>query len=299
MAGSDHEGRSDSVPWSEWLGKTVEVRTGAGAQAFTAGHRRIAQAVIEHGGVASGQRMLDVGAGTGLLAFTMHDTFGDGVEVIGVDVDPECLTRCRLVAAERGARRLAFLQADAAAMPLDTASVDAVLCRSVLCHIPDRVPVFREWHRVLKPRGRFSFYEPVDRYETRFCDMVDFSPLGELAGRLRQAEEQFHHCPDSSLMNFDEGSLRQLLQEAGFGGIEFSLGRRTRDYPMTARGARDWWHLDVTGEPTPGHPSPYDQLRRYLPAADLDACVDFFCRQVDGRTVAFQTSHLFMWGSKQ
>jgi len=191
-----------------------------------------------------------------------------------------------------------FLSGDAGNLPIESESTDAVVCRSVLCHILQRQMVFREWHRVLKPRGRFTFYEPVDRYETRFSELVDFSPLGEVAVSLREAEEHFHHSSVSSLMNFDEHDLQRLVEQAGFEVTGSKLTERGRDYPMTAASAGDWWHLGIGGSATPGHPSPYDQLSQYLSPSDLDQCVAFFCAQADGTTITFRAKELFMWGMR-
>ena len=288
--------RASNLHWAEWLHTTVELQSGSERAGFSPGHQKIADAVIDHAAIGPGQRVLDVGTGTGLLALTIAARFGSRVEVIGVDIDEECLDRCRKRAAEKTLCNTTFLLGDAGRLPLESASVDAVVCRSVLCHILDRQPVFREWQRVLKPRGRFSFYEPVDRYETRFSELVDFSPLGELAVRLREAEERFHHSPTSSLMNFDEHDLRRLLEQTGFQVTGSKLTERARDYTMTAASARDWWHLDVGGSVTPGHASPYRQLNRYLPVAELDQCVDLFCARLDGKTITYHTRQLFMWG---
>jgi ubiquinone/menaquinone biosynthesis C-methylase UbiE len=277
----------------------LEATSAGEGTGFSAGHEKIARAVIEHGAIGSGQQVLDVGTGTGLLAFTIAAQYGTQVQVTGVDVDEECLARCRRRAAEQRASSLAFLHGTAAALAMDSASMDVVLCRSVLCHILDREPVFREWHRVLKPEGRFSFYEPLDRYETRFSEMVDFGSLGALANRLREAEEAFHRSPASSLMNYDEHDLKRQLEQAGFIRVECAVTERACQYLMTAASARDWWLLDVGGESTPGHPPPCAQLSRYLSSGDLEKCVDFFCRRIAGKTVTFRSKQLYMWGAKQ
>ena len=284
--------------WSKWLRETVEEKADAQPAVFSQGHQKIADSVIDHAAIGPGQRVLDVGTGTGLLAFSIAVRFGSRVEVIGVDIDRECLDLCRKRAAEQRLGNTTFLLGDAVHLPLDSASVDAVVCRSVLCHILDRQPVFQEWRRILKPQGRFSIYEPVDRYETCFSELVNFSPLGELAVRLREAEERFHHSPTSSLMNFDEHDLQRILEQTGFEITGSRLTERKRDYTMTAASARDWWHLDMGGSVTPGHSSPYVQLGRYTPASELDRCVEFFCAKVDGKTITYHTKQLFMWGTR-
>jgi len=45
---------------------------------------------------------------------------------------------------------------------LEDASVDVVTTRSVLIYVPDKRRTFEEFHRVLKPGGRLSIFEPIN-----------------------------------------------------------------------------------------------------------------------------------------
>jgi SAM-dependent methyltransferase len=60
-------------------------------------------------------------------------------------------------AAQPGADRVAWRQADAQALPFPVGSFDAVLCQFGVMFFPDRTTAYRETRRVLKPRGRFLF----------------------------------------------------------------------------------------------------------------------------------------------
>ncbi len=60
------------------------------------------------------------------------------------------------------ADRARFHQADAAAgLPFDDATFDALICVDAINHLPDRVAVLREWHRVLRPGGALVFTDPI------------------------------------------------------------------------------------------------------------------------------------------
>ena len=55
-----------------------------------------------------------------------------------------------------------FVQADAGRpLPFDDGTFDAVVCVDAVNHLPNRPAVLRDWHRLLKPRGRILFTDPI------------------------------------------------------------------------------------------------------------------------------------------
>lgn len=97
---------------------------------------------------ASGNRVLDFGAGTG--TFAKHIA-ADGLSV--QCVEPDAMLRQRLAAAG--------LSCVAALPEIADRSVDFVYSLNVLEHIEDDLAVLRELHRCLKPRGRLLLYVPA------------------------------------------------------------------------------------------------------------------------------------------
>lgn len=73
---------------------------------------------------------------------------------IGVDLSAAMLRRAATVRRRRGFRNVHLLRADAAALPIDDASVDRVLCFNGLHVIPDKDAVMRDMARVLRPGGQ-------------------------------------------------------------------------------------------------------------------------------------------------
>lgn len=284
--------------WSSWLQSMLRPAPVDAGGAVGPGYQRIASRVLDHASVRPGDTLVDVGTGTGLLAFAAAPLVGSGGCIVAVDADADCLRRCRDHAARESPPNMTFVQGRAEAMPIRDGSADVVVCRSVLCHIVDKRSVLREWYRILRTGGRFSCFEPIDRYETRFSDLVDFGPLGEIAARLRRAEEAMHHDPHNSLMNFDEEGLQRILHETGFQDVEHRLVERSREYAMTAASAREWWHKDIGGIALPAHPSPYQILQRYLATEQLDACVGLFCASLNDKTIVFHSKQLYIWGRK-
>ena len=106
--------------------------------------------------LAGGERVLDVGCGTGSLAVAAKRRVGTAGGVRAIDPSPELIA-----AAQRKARRarldVGFEVGVAQALELADASVDVVFATLVLHHLPhdDLVQSFREIRRVLAPGGRF------------------------------------------------------------------------------------------------------------------------------------------------
>jgi ubiquinone/menaquinone biosynthesis C-methylase UbiE len=95
---------------------------------------------------------LDAACGTGRYAAHLA---GLGHRVIGVDASPDMLT----IAADKVPGAV-FHRADLTSIPLPDRSVDTIVCALALCHVPDLVPVFAEFARVLRPGGHLVVSDP-------------------------------------------------------------------------------------------------------------------------------------------
>lgn len=100
-----------------------------------------------------GERVLEIGPGTGYYTLDMAEWVGEGrVEIF--DLQQEFLDHVTTRAAERGLGNVFPTQGDATALPYEDGSVDAVVLTAVLGEIPDPLAALREIRRVLKPDGR-------------------------------------------------------------------------------------------------------------------------------------------------
>jgi len=101
-----------------------------------------------------GERLLEIGVGTGYYTLDMAEWVGPEGRVEIFDLQQEFLDHVGRRAAERGLANLVPTQGDATALPYRDASIDAVALTAVLGEIPDPVAALREIRRVLKPGGR-------------------------------------------------------------------------------------------------------------------------------------------------
>ena len=136
--------------------------------------------VISLADLQPGERVLDLGTGTGAVAEKAASAVEPGGSVLAVDISPEMLA----VAERRAAQaRIGYQVAEGSAesIPVVDASLDVVLASLSLMYVIDRANAAREIARVLRPEGRLvaSAWAGPDR-----CDLVLFQ---ETAGRFAPA----------------------------------------------------------------------------------------------------------------
>ena len=136
--------------------------------------------VLDRARLAPDDVVLDVGTGTGLLVFGALDRLGPDGSVVALDISVDCLDELRATCDDP---RVAYLVGGAEVLPLLDASVDVVLTRSVLIYVREKAESAREFFRVLRPGGRVSLFEPVNRRNTQLWELVDFGDLSERVDR--------------------------------------------------------------------------------------------------------------------
>jgi SAM-dependent methyltransferase len=129
---------------------------------FHPGGTRLTDRLAELLDLRPGMTVLDVAAGRGTSALHLAST--RHCDVVGIDLSVANVAAATAVAAERALDdRVRFLVGDAERLPVDAASVDAVLCECAFCTFPDKSMAAAEFRRVLKPGGVLGFSDLVRR----------------------------------------------------------------------------------------------------------------------------------------
>lgn len=102
----------------------------------------------------AGERLLEVGPGTGYYALEVAGWIAPGGQLDVFDLQQEMLDHTTGRAAERGIANIAPTQGDACALPYPDDSFDGAYLVTVLGEIPDQEAALRELARVVKPGGR-------------------------------------------------------------------------------------------------------------------------------------------------
>ena len=187
--------------------------------------------VLHNAKIAEGDSVLDVGTGDGLIAFGALAQVGERGKIIFNDFSQDLLDQCHSLAQHMGVdNQCQFLQASADDLSmLDDVSVDVVTTRSVLIFVSAKQQAFREFYRVLKPRGRLSIFEPINRFGYpepphmfgRY-EGYDVTPIMDVAQKIRAVYEHIQPQTDP-MMDFDERDLLSISERMGFEDIHLEL----------------------------------------------------------------------------
>lgn len=220
----------------------------AGARAYEALHvqvlfREWAPRVLDAAGVKSGERVLDVACGTGVLAREALERVGSKGRVVGVDINPAMLAVARQLAPEAS-----FREARAESLPFADGSFDTVVSQFGLMFFEDRPAAIREMLRLLAPGGTLSVavWDSLERTPA-YADWV--AVLQRTAGT---------RAADALRVPYvlgDEAELKAIFASAGARDVVVDREMGTARFPsvehMIEADLRGWLpvmdvHLDET-----------------------------------------------------
>ena len=183
-------------------------------------------------GLRPGATVIDIGCGVG--GPMRHISRFAGVDVVGVNNNAYQVERARQLNQRAGLTgRCQVVKADFMALPQEPESFDAAYQIEATCHAPDRVGVFSEVARVLRPGALFGGYE--------WCLTDRFDPADAEHRRLKQAIEEGDALPDLTPTRVVDDALRA----AGFELLETAdlTVRSDPETPWYLPLARGEWNL--------------------------------------------------------
>jgi arsenite methyltransferase len=184
--------------------------------------------ILDKAQLTATDTLLDVGTGDGLVAFGALDRLGPGGHVIFSDISGDLLAHCREAATAEGVLdRCTFTQAAADALDgVADASVDVVTTRSVLIYVKDKAAALREFHRVLRPGGRISVFEPINVLMSsgpgRFAG-YDIRPVAAAAAKISALYGAIQPLGTDPMLDFDDRDLVRFAAAAGFPDVRLDL----------------------------------------------------------------------------
>jgi arsenite methyltransferase len=237
--------------WADWL---LEGRSRGSSKAvqrkWASTLRRVRTRVLRGARIHAGDRVLDVGAGTGLIAL---EALRKTEHVIAVDLSLDALREC--------VPSVTVVGGNVLRLPFRDEQFDVVTMRSVLIYVADKGAAIRECHRVLVPGGRVSIFEPINRvYVPPGAwpgDLPeDLARDKELVRARVERESEFRE----SMLGFDERDLVEHFRAAGFERIDLSYEYRYASRRLRRREVGEV----LMNRPNPATPSHEEIAREVL-----------------------------------
>jgi ubiquinone/menaquinone biosynthesis C-methylase UbiE len=150
-----------------------------------------------------GERVVDLGSGSGMDVFFAASQVGREGKVIGVDFTAEQLGKARRLAAEAGFTQVEFREGRIEALPVDDASTDCVISNGVINLAPDKERVFAEAARVLRPGGRMAIADIVSEQQLKESIVCDADLWASCIGGAAQ-QDAYRAAIESAGLRMDE-----------------------------------------------------------------------------------------------
>ena len=172
-----------------------------------------AELTAEKARLSPGQKVLDIGCGTGWATMTAARLVGENGHVTGIDIADKLLDVARQKAGLSGLTNIEYLAGDAYNLAFEDNSFDAVLCASSLFLFTDIYRALNENHRVLKTGGIMCF--------STFSEGVFHPVMGLINDRLRKYGKNTLQRTTISVTDSPE-KCRSVFIDAGLGNVEIT-----------------------------------------------------------------------------
>jgi ubiquinone/menaquinone biosynthesis C-methylase UbiE len=150
-----------------------------------------------------GERVIDLGSGSGLDVFFAAAQVGAAGHVAGVDFTVEQLDKARRLAAKGGFGQVDFREGRIERLPADDESFDCVISNGVINLSPDKDLVFAEAARVLRPGGRVAIADIVSEHQLKESIVCDADLWAACIGGAAQ-EDAYREAIESAGLRIED-----------------------------------------------------------------------------------------------
>ena len=281
--------------WTQWLkqnrfaGQTPEM-----IEQTTKWLEAVRDVILVYAEILPHETVIDIGCGTGLLAFKALELQDCKGKVIFSDKFQDCLDDCKKILDASGVTEgYEMLLSPCEHIALPESSVHKALMRSVLVHITHKQPAISEIYRILKPGGKFCAFEPVIRSNTRYWQILDPMYI-EKYEDFKRVENEIMENPLDSLCNFDEDTLKTNLEIAGFSDPDVKVQEVKSNYVVQASMIPEWFN----NPPSPGQPSTKERYLKYFDEATVDKYMQDIQNYLTGREISLKSNAVFINATK-
>jgi SAM-dependent methyltransferase len=159
-----------------------------------------------------GETVVDLGSGGGFDCFLAAKQVGESGQVIGVDMTPDMLSKARSNAEKMGTKNVEFRLGEIEHLPVADNTADIIMSNCVINLSPEKIKVYREALRILKPGGRLAI-----------SDIVATAPLPP---DIQKNLALVSACVGGAATIDD---TKEMLQEAGFADITIKAKDESRE----------------------------------------------------------------------
>ena len=188
-------------------------------------HRVWKHFAVNHCGIRSGQRILDLAGGTGDLTTRISPLVGPSGQVYLADINAEMLTVGRDRLLDKGLiHNTNVVQVNAETLPFPDNFFDRIIIGFGLRNVTDKLKALQSMCRVLKPAGRLivlEFSKPTSVGLGKIYDTYSFKLLPKLGDMVANDADSYRYLAESIRMHPDQNTLKDMIIEAGFDQCEY------------------------------------------------------------------------------
>jgi arsenite methyltransferase len=135
-----------------------------------------------------GEAVIDLGSGSGMDVFFAAHQVGPSGHVAGIDFTVEQLDKARRLAEDGGWDQVEFREGRIEQLPAEAESIDCAISNGVINLAPEKMDVFREVVRVLKPGGRLAIADIVSEQQLKESIVCDADLWASCIGGAAQQD---------------------------------------------------------------------------------------------------------------